>query len=132
MKLLASQKFKNALSVERLGTGDWFASSLDLMYSQTPDSDRLLKDTALEFTSKHFKVLGKMTSFTDVCKSNGDVAEAVIKAFAQTPVLIANPATEPPKKSCPSCSLNTFTSANVKGDKGQRPHWCRLCKRAYA
>ncbi|PQE16203.1 btb poz domain-containing protein [Rutstroemia sp. NJR-2017a BVV2] len=78
LKTLAKTKFEAAVS------SDWNTSalsdSLRLMYDGLPDSDRLLKDVAIEAAAGHVKELFDRGEFVALCKENGDIAFDVLKA----------------------------------------------------
>jgi hypothetical protein len=89
LKILAKTKFEAAVS------SDWntfaLSDSLRLMYDELPDSDRLLKDIAVEAAASHVKELVDRGDFVALCKGNGDIAFDVLKASL-------SPKTRPPRK----------------------------------
>jgi hypothetical protein len=80
LKNLAAKKFEDALLLE--GETSSFAESLRLMFEETPENDRLLKDVALKFAGNNYKELISMGEFKAMCKKNGEVAIEVLTAVA--------------------------------------------------
>ncbi|KAF8852305.1 hypothetical protein BDZ45DRAFT_749703 [Acephala macrosclerotiorum] len=78
LKNLAKTKFKEAVSTE------WntcaLSVSLRLMYDELPESDRLLKDVAIEAAASHVKELIDRGEFATLCRENGDIAFDFLKA----------------------------------------------------
>ncbi|TVY27059.1 hypothetical protein LHYA1_G004766, partial [Lachnellula hyalina] len=93
LKFIASKKFQ--LSLKLCGISDSFVTSLELMFTQTPENDRLLKDLALGFVGKNYWKLADRGDFMALCRHNGEVASEVIKAIASIP---------PPKPLRKDCS----------------------------
>ncbi|CZR69761.1 uncharacterized protein PAC_19661 [Phialocephala subalpina] len=78
LKNLAKTKFEGAISTE------WntcaLSVSLRLMYDELPESDRLIKDVAIEAAASHVKELTDRGEFAALCRENGDIALDVLKA----------------------------------------------------
>lgn len=78
LKTLAKTKFEAAVSTE------WntcaLSVSLRLMYDELPESDRLLKDVAIQAAASHAKELADRGEFAALCKENGYIAFDVFKA----------------------------------------------------
>ncbi|TVY40304.1 hypothetical protein LOCC1_G005411 [Lachnellula occidentalis] len=85
LKTLASQHFKTCLPRNVLTNA--FVESLEIIFTQTPETDRLLKDIALEFVGKNYRRLSNIAEFIDLCKQNGDVAGEVIRTISTVPAL---------------------------------------------
>jgi hypothetical protein len=64
LKILSSQKFKAALPLN--GVSDSFVISLELMFTETPENDRLLKDLALGFVGNNYRRLANREDFLDL------------------------------------------------------------------
>lgn len=61
------------------GTFLSFIASLQLMYTELPASDRMLKDEAIPFANQHFKDLMHREDFIAVCKACGEIALDIMK-----------------------------------------------------
>jgi len=83
LKLYAVKKYSEALPREGLTSS--FSSSLRLMYEQTLENDRLLKDRAKSFARDHYRILANKEEFQALCKEIGEVAADVLKALADLP-----------------------------------------------
>ncbi|PQE26683.1 BTB POZ domain protein [Rutstroemia sp. NJR-2017a BBW] len=79
LKKLAKTKFKAAVSTEWNTVA--LSISLRLIYDELPDSDRLLKDVAIQAAASHIKELADRGEFAALCKENGDIAFDVLKAY---------------------------------------------------
>lgn len=55
-------------------------ASLQLLYEETTESDRLLKDVAITADGGNVKVLVDRGEFATMCKSNGEIAYDVLRA----------------------------------------------------
>lgn len=60
---------------------DSFVNSLELLYEQTHDRDRGLKDLAIKMAAEHSELLMDREMFPTLCKANGDIAFDVFQAF---------------------------------------------------
>ena len=120
LKALASKKFKatlpsNGLSVE-------FVASLELIFKETPENDRLLRNIALDFVGKKYRELVNKGDLVELCKRNGDAAGEVIKAIAAAPLV-------PFVKTCPRCKLDDDVKIQSRMDKtfNQKLYMCYKC-----
>ncbi|RAL67796.1 hypothetical protein DID88_008523 [Monilinia fructigena] len=77
LKVLAKTKFEAAVST-RWNTVS-LSASLRLMYDELPESDRLLKDIAIQAAASHVNKLVDRGEFAALCKENGDIAFDVLK-----------------------------------------------------
>lgn len=66
LKKAALAKFASHLAQEGVSSG--FTESLRIMYSETPESDRDLKDLALDYAIKHAARFLKREDFAAFCK----------------------------------------------------------------
>jgi len=57
-----------------------FTSSLKLLYAETPETDRLLKDVAIKAAASHVKELVNQAECVDLCRKNGEIAFDMLKA----------------------------------------------------
>jgi hypothetical protein len=80
LKKLATVKYKAALQNE--WNSPALAASLKVLYRETPEKDRLLKDVAMEFIGGHMKDLADRGEFMDLCKERHDFCLDLVKATA--------------------------------------------------
>jgi hypothetical protein len=106
LKKLAVKKFEDALP--KKGKLSSFAESLRLMFEETPESDRLLKNVALKFAGKHCKELISMKEFAAMCKKNGEIAVEVLTAAVIPPPSLCLP------HKCPCCGQTDRIRSNPK------------------
>jgi len=78
LKTLAKEKYKSAVSTAWNYSS--FISSLKLLYAETPESDRLLKDVAIQAAADHVEELVKSSDFVGLCQANGEIGIDVLKA----------------------------------------------------
>jgi hypothetical protein len=124
LKKLAANKFEDALPKE--GKSSSFAMSLRLMFEETPESDRLLKDVALKFAGKHCKELISMKEFAAMCKKNGEIAVEVLTAAAIPPPSLSLP------EKCPGCRVNDAIQLNTKNTwSTYGAFYCCSCKHSF-
>ncbi|KAE8446182.1 hypothetical protein EG329_012407 [Mollisiaceae sp. DMI_Dod_QoI] len=79
LKELATSKFKKAVAPE--WNPDSLATSLELMYTELPDSDLMLKKVAIEAASEHIGELVDRAEFESMCKKYPGVAFDIFKGF---------------------------------------------------
>ena len=97
---------------------DWgsagFVDSLRLVYEETKDTDRLLKDLAINAASEHVKELLDESQFVALCKEKGNIAVAVLQAtFISDPKSASSvPSTQ--EASIPHCPIHVFLSCYVE------------------
>lgn len=109
LKALATKKYEEV--AEETWDTQYFPASLRLLYEQTLDSDRLLKETALKVAAFHAKDLLNRGEFVALCKESGDIAIDVLK-FA----IMSEP------KPCPPCPGAYCGSGNVHVRANNNPH----------
>jgi hypothetical protein len=68
LKELAAKRFSEVLPSE--GGSTSFIASLDLIYNNTPDSDRLLYGHAIQYAANHYEELVKNENFKNLCIAN--------------------------------------------------------------
>ncbi|KAF8853771.1 hypothetical protein BDZ45DRAFT_657540 [Acephala macrosclerotiorum] len=126
LKELAMYKFKNAV-----GT-DWnngtLATCLAMMYTELPESDRLLKDVAIKAALEHFKELVDTGEFVEVCKAHGEVAFDMLNlSFKQPP---PKPTAPPvPTGVCRYCGPTSKYA--IHWDNCQSQFLCNNCGRRW-
>jgi hypothetical protein len=124
LKKLAANKFEDALPKE--GKSSTFAMSLRLMFEETPESDRLLKDIALKFAGKHCKELISMTEFAAMCKKNGEIAVEVLTAAAIPPPSVSLP------DKCPGCRQTGGIRSNSRNNWSLcGAFYCETCNHGF-
>ncbi|RDL40932.1 uncharacterized protein BP5553_00911 [Venustampulla echinocandica] len=106
LKSLSSQKYKAALPRE--GLGNSFILSLKVGFEEIPDSERLLKDKAIEFEGQNYKELLERGEFVNLCEENGQIAMEFLRAT----VAVAAKNLFPSK--CPDCSNVHYIERKVK------------------
>ena len=89
---------------------DVVVNSLKLMYEETMEKDRTLKDVAVKTAGDHVKELVNREEFVDLCKANGEVDFDILKA-SLTPSL----------KPCP---WHSTTGCVEKSNYLQNGNWC--------
>lgn len=122
LKDLAAKKYGEALP------NHWnsapFVASLKLVYEETLENDRPLKDLAVKTAAKHAKELTDRGEFASLCKENAEITFDVLKAS-----LI---------RLCRRCETadyvnrHTFAGINYCNNCGcshyvTNPYYCRLC-----
>jgi hypothetical protein len=80
LKSLAKAKYETAVATE-WNIDSSFSASLKLLYEETLDSDRFLKDIAMKTASDHAKELTDRGEFVSLCKENGEIAFDILKAW---------------------------------------------------
>jgi hypothetical protein len=78
LKTLATEKYGEAIKENWNGTS--FVASLKLIYDTTPESDRLLKDIALNTAGKNAQALCDRGEFVALCKEYGEISYHVLKS----------------------------------------------------
>jgi hypothetical protein len=78
LKQLAREKYEDV--VPHTWDSSSFVASLKLIYEETLESDRLLKDVAVNMAGQHMKKLVDREEFVDLCKNNGVIAFDVMMA----------------------------------------------------
>jgi hypothetical protein len=78
LKVLAKTKYEQVI-----GNG-WnhpgFAASLKILYDETLETDRLMKDIAIKTAGQNAKVLVDRGEFANLLKSNGEIAFDILKS----------------------------------------------------
>jgi hypothetical protein len=78
LKTLATKKYKEVLP--RTWNSPSFIASLALLYDETPDTDCLLREVALNAAGEHAKDLVDRGEFAGLCRERGEIAFDVLKA----------------------------------------------------
>ncbi|TVY58983.1 BTB and MATH domain-containing protein 43 [Lachnellula cervina] len=95
LKELAEKKYEEAIA------GSWnsasFVASLKLLYEETLESDRALKDAAAKVAGQHARELVDRGEFAALCKEHGQIAFDVLKSSILEPAKPAKPS------SCRQC-----------------------------
>ncbi|KAG4433153.1 hypothetical protein IFR05_011366 [Cadophora sp. M221] len=103
LKMLAKTKFEE-LVTDRWNTSS-FVASLKLLYKETMENDRPMKDIAVKTAGKHVKDLCDRGEFVALCKEEGEIAFDVLKASSVV---------EAPLEACPYCgSMRCNAKAGV-------------------
>lgn len=104
-----------------------FIPSLRLLYAETPESDRLLKDVAIKAAASHAKELVKNNEFMKLCKENGEIGADVLEAHVLSD-LAAEAAQSAsaaqafvPRGVCPGCL------SSVASRPSQHRFYCGFC-----
>ncbi len=58
---------------------------MKLIFKETADNDRLLKDIAINYAASNYGRIIKAKGFTAICKERGDIAFKVHRAASQLP-----------------------------------------------
>jgi hypothetical protein len=94
LKMLAKVKYEEVIPQNWNSAS--FVASLKLLYEETLESDRLLKDVAIKTAGEHVNELMDRGEFAVLYKENGELAFDVLKASL----------VDPPGLRCPSCGLS--------------------------
>ncbi|ATZ57217.1 hypothetical protein BCIN_14g03750 [Botrytis cinerea B05.10] len=114
LKVLAKTKFEEAVFTEWNAIS--LSASLRLMYDELPESDRLLKDVAIQAAADHMEELADRGEFAKLCKEDGEIAYDVLKAFLH----VANHSAIV----CPNCNTKHRGKASNKGKQKYICHGC--------
>lgn len=108
LKVFAAKKY------EEIIPGEWntpsFAASLKLLYDQTLDSDRMMKDMAIKLAGHHATKAADPTEFMALCTERSDIAYDVLK-FAMDAMYTMKSESE--VKPCPSCGIDTIAWVKI-------------------
>lgn len=77
LKTLAKEKYESTVSTSWNCTS--FTSSLKLLYPETPETDRLLKDFAIKASASHVRELVKSPEFARLCQQDWGIGFDVLK-----------------------------------------------------
>ena len=77
LKDLAKKKYADVVAY-RWNSAE-FVQSLKMMYEETVETDRPLKDVAVNVAAKHAKQLVDRGEFVELCKENGELAFDILK-----------------------------------------------------
>lgn len=121
LKKLAKKRY------EQLVVGHWnsdsFVASLRLLYEETPETHRPMKDVAVKVVKKHTKELCARDDFMALCTEKGEVAVEALKE-------VLNPSSLNVSKSCSHCHfVNIYT---IKNPGNYRTQVCRSCGRNFS
>jgi len=123
LKTLAKEKYESAVSAA------WncasFTTSLKLLYAETPETDRVLKDIAMKAAASYGNELVKSPEFVDLCQKNGEIGVDVLKAcfLSSVPGAAPHELSSMPK-TCLSCG-NTGLGRFWHRDDGA--YFCGQC-----
>lgn len=126
LQVLAAKKYKNALSKEIRSVD--FIESLKLIYEQTPESDRLLKDIAIEYAAKGCKALIEKEEFKELCGEHGDIAFDIMRTAEYANSLTHTVLTAP---ECPKCVSDYSVSVTSKAQNERFSLSGRACGRYF-
>ncbi|TVY20480.1 hypothetical protein LARI1_G001840, partial [Lachnellula arida] len=106
LKKLATTKYRDLLQTE--WESESFSQSLELLFDQTMESDRMLKDVAIAFAGGKAQELMDREDFVSMIKENGDIGAEVFKAcLALSKVRAASaPMAQLPNPACVSTIPN--------------------------
>lgn len=127
LKNLAAKKYEELLPVAWNSAS--FCTSLKRIYEGTPDSDRLLKDVAIQFAGSKAKELMDRGEFKVLLKENGEIGLEVFNAY----IAVCNP--PPPMTEglfCPQGCPDKGVQHAVCVEAGKRhKYFCLVCKKAF-
>ncbi|TVY90574.1 hypothetical protein LAWI1_G002952 [Lachnellula willkommii] len=125
LKQLATKKYETA--VPNAWNCAEFVGSLKLLYEETLESDRVLKDVAVKTAGKHVNDLVDRGEFAALCKVNGELGFDILKASLTAKTLPAKNC-GPSTPSCPTCQRNFFVkTVGFEGDG----FYCKACDDAF-
>lgn len=106
---------------------DWndgtLATCLAMMYTELPESDRLLKEVAIRAALEHFRELVDRGEFVEVCKAHGELAFDILNlSFKEPPKPIAPPI---PMGQCRDCGPSY--REDVNWEPGESHFYCVNC-----
>lgn len=123
LKALAKEKYESAVSAA------WncasFTSSLKLLYAETPETDRLLKDVAVKAAPGHLKELVELEDFAELCKNNGEIAFDILRACS-SPISTGKAA----EVYCCRCLSSEYVISHSLSGPPARYH-CNRCNRSF-
>ncbi|PVH79551.1 hypothetical protein DL98DRAFT_216253 [Cadophora sp. DSE1049] len=99
LKTLSMKKYEEVVSAGWNSAS--FVASLKLLYEETMENDRLLKDVVIKTAGEHVKDLCDRGEFVTLCKEKGEIAFDVLKASLTA---------EPSVTACPFCLQLTNVS----------------------
>ena len=128
LKKLSTTKYKDLLPSE--WKGEVFCQSLKLLFDETMENDRMLKDVVIEFAGGKAQELMARDDFVSLIKENGDIGAEIFKAslnsLSKTPAISA-PMAQLPNPACVSCG----SSAKVEPARNTTANviWrCKTCR----
>ena len=121
LKELATQKYEAILEDE--WNSESFSESLLLMFDETPDTDRMLKDVAIKCAGEKSRELADRGEFAALFKERGEIGFEIFKAsFNIPPVFVTT------KGSCPWFGLHH--SSSVETGRTFK-YWCTKCRKGF-
>jgi hypothetical protein len=129
LKQLAADKFAEVLPDE--GRTKSLTESLELMFDQTLEGDRLLKDMAINYAAGHYKELASMPEFEEMCRGNGDIGFEIMRSAANDAAWA--PKAVPKCRSCDSVyNVSVSSQATIarlaSSGKSRTTYFCHACK----
>lgn len=121
LKELAKEKYAELVPTE--WNNPTFVATLKLMYENTPESDRWLKDVAINAAADNVRELVDCGEFVELCKGNGEVAFNVLKASCAVNVSLAGPVY------CDNCRETDFIESGVAFDE---TYCCSSCEFSFS
>lgn len=126
LKLLSKKKYETLLPLH--WNSNSFTESLRLIYYETPEGDRLLKDVAINFAGGKCRELMDRGEYVSFLKEDGEMAVEILRASLQK---ATNPLTEPSKvvPACVTCGRSdSVATATNKSVKHPGNWWCHRCR----
>jgi hypothetical protein len=133
LKKFAVAQYKRCLSFyyPEINLSAELPASLRLMYEETPESDRVLKDIAMATAGLHVKDLMKLPDFAELIKENGEIAFDILQASmakqSQPPSNEDSLAPYVPMPPCSRCSGANFFNTVVTSRRLLYNYHCRRC-----
>ncbi|TVY58984.1 hypothetical protein LCER1_G001220 [Lachnellula cervina] len=132
LKKLATTKYKDLL--QTAWDSESFSQSLELLFDQTMENDRMLKDVAIEFAGGKAQELMERQDFVSMIKENGNIGAEIFKASlaALSKVRAASaPMAQLPNPACVSCGSSALVSP-ARNTTANVIWWCQSCRIRFA
>jgi hypothetical protein len=128
LKTLAKEKYESVLFAEWNFTS--FVSCLELVYAEASETDRLLKDVAIEAAASHVKELVSSRESADLCKY-GEIGLDVLKTSFSSEST-SKTAKQRTGKRWPQCASSDFVSGlKLPGFSLEQIYHCSQCNRHF-
>jgi hypothetical protein len=121
LKALSKEKYEAAVST---AWNDFiFTKSLKLIYDETPDSDRVMRDIAAKAAASHLAQLLERGEFLGLCKTNGEIGVDILKASLSSTAIDEVDAGRCSRPYCKHCGSNSMKI----GVLSALPYYCQTC-----
>ncbi|KAL2062702.1 hypothetical protein VTL71DRAFT_5774 [Oculimacula yallundae] len=137
LKALAKNKYE--ATVSEFWNSDSFVTSLELLYKETSEDDRLLKEIAVKVAGQHVKELCDRGDFVALCKANGEIgfdvlnasimakADLIASMMAQAALTDSKAAAANALKVCPWCYEEGIVGHYPEGRGHKFTFFCHAC-----